>query len=130
MEKLMNSNLAGNKCYDNVALLDRMGRHYEGMRMQHNPYYQQEMSLLLYLAEDARHRCIPNDELLDEAEALLKDKLNGKVNDPATSIDFQIEKGYQALRKNDYLGATNFIAKAFLEGAAGNIPVLTQLKLL
>jgi hypothetical protein len=90
MEKLMNSNLAENKCYDNVALLDRMGRHYEGMRMYNNSYYQQEMSLLLYLAEDARHRCIQNDELLNEAEELLKDKFNGKINDPVISIDFQI----------------------------------------
>lgn len=67
LDKMMNENYRGGSMIQNVGILDRIGRYYEGVGVQQNDYYVEEIGVLVDLAQDRRLRGCPTDSLLKQA---------------------------------------------------------------
>lgn len=99
---------------NNVAVLDRLGRHYEGVGLRANDYYDEEVSLLMDLAQDHRMRGYPTDTFLAQAQQIYGDKFGGKLKNPITNANYKIENAYLALSKQDLQSASTLINNALL----------------
>lgn len=98
---MISQNYKDGASVQNVAVLDRLGRHYEGLGHVGNDYYGEEIGLLVDLAEEARGRGSSTEGFLGQAAEIYGEKFGGRLGNPVTNANYKVETAYQALAKQD-----------------------------
>lgn len=90
MDRMLSANYRDNRPYDNLAVLNRLGRHYEALGYSDNDYYAEELNLLTMMSEDYRMRGYPTDNIYDQSVQIYDGKFNGRAKTPAADIEYRI----------------------------------------
>lgn len=106
-------NYQDKKYYENVEILDRVGRHYEGMGISNNDYYREEVNLLLELCEEERIKGFEVSDMLDRANSLYENKLAQSIRTSVTSVRLAMENSYYEMSKGNGDSALNSANYAF-----------------
>lgn len=131
MDKILSQNYKQNRPYDNVAVLNRLGNHYQKLGYRDNDYYAEQLNILTMMSQDYRMRGYPTDSIYEQSNQIYTNKFNSRAKTISSDLQYRVENAYRALINGDIPAAHRIINNAMIDGTQSrNVPIDTQIKLI